>query len=178
MSIGEIRWEKWTDPYFLKKESSGENEDELAGVGKHSFLLGPEGALPINEKSCVSHYYNFWVAHTNFKITNDDCKKIKDVNGVESLNAPSRHRFRIAIGKAFDEHLVKRGVESLFIQKNEPPKRRTVVDILSENLASKWEHWAVVQDDVGRLSSVCSHELTDFNKRLEGLTGKVVSQWA
>ena len=176
MSVGNIQWEKWENP--LQPDSDVDDEDEReVGHGRQLVLVGPNGTLPFQERSQVSKYYNFWVGHTDFRITESDYGLIKNVNGVESLNAPTRHRFRVAIGRAFDEVDVKMNIDRLF-REPEPQVVRSLVDILSESLSVKFPYWAVKKDGGGRLSTVSSDTREEFESKLSNSKGEVVKSWA
>ena len=66
-------------------------------------ISSPMGIIPYNEYSAPSKIFNFWVGHANFDITEKIAKIIEQSRGVEILDVFTRYRFRIAIGKGFQD---------------------------------------------------------------------------
>lgn len=66
-------------------------------------IASPMGLIPYNEHTASSKIFNFWVGHTNFTITKNIVDIIEQSDGVEILDVFTRYRFRIAIGKCFDD---------------------------------------------------------------------------
>lgn len=90
-------------------------------------VIGPMGVIPMHESNIPSKMYNFWMGDTNFDLTNDIAKKIESCTGVESLDVYSRYRFRIAIGRAFNQRDVKTGIEKIIDETcpNKPPEKQS-----------------------------------------------------
>jgi hypothetical protein len=68
------------------------------------------GVIPINENTASNKIFNFWMGHTNFDITKDIVDTIEETSGVESLDIFTRYRFRISVGKAFDDSQIMRDI--------------------------------------------------------------------
>ena len=121
-----IIWQKWIDPFgeddiekdedkkfFTDDEELEENEDQL---DKKKYVFGikaiatPMGIVPMNENTASSKIFNFWLGHTNFNITKRIASIIEKADGVETLDIFTRYRFRIAIGKAFNDSDVMRDI--------------------------------------------------------------------
>lgn len=109
-----IVWEKWVDPYFQDAESEAqwsnyqepeddEESEEMQPTEKMFVISSPMGIIPYNEYSAPSKIFNFWVGHANFDITEKIAKIIEQSRGVEILDVFTRYRFRIAIGKGFQD---------------------------------------------------------------------------
>lgn len=109
-----IVWEKWVDPYFQDAESEAqwsnyqepeddEESEEMQPREKMFVISSPMGIIPYNEYSAPSKIFNFWVGHANFDITEKIAKIIEQSRGVEILDVFTRYRFRIAIGKGFQD---------------------------------------------------------------------------
>tara|TARA_R100000005_G_C4977063_1_gene188108 strand:+ start:830 stop:1237 length:408 start_codon:yes stop_codon:yes gene_type:complete len=109
-----IVWEKWVDPYFQDSESEAqwsnyqepeddEESEEIQPTEKMFVISSPMGIIPYNEYSAPSKIFNFWVGHANFDITEKIAKIIEQSRGVEILDVFTRYRFRIAIGKGFQD---------------------------------------------------------------------------
>lgn len=86
----------------------------LVAKGKHSkqvkLLMTPMGFVPMTEWNNPGKVFNFWIAHTNFRMTEEIQNIIDTTDGVESLDVFSPYRWRIAIGQAFDSVEVKERV--------------------------------------------------------------------
>lgn len=114
-----IVWEKWIDPFGQAMDEAKwtdyENEiDDLEDVEflDESFpvsekpiraIATPMGIIPYNEFTAPAHIFNFWVAHTNFNISANVVEIIEKSEGVEILDIFTRYRFRIGIGKCFND---------------------------------------------------------------------------
>lgn len=128
-----IIWEKWKDPLGyddqeevnLDPEDSNiynddiEDEDEIdhghpAKIKKIKCQLisTPFGLIPVNENTASSEIFNFWTGHTNFAITQEISNIIEETDGVETLNVFTKYRFRIAVGKAFNDSAVMREINN------------------------------------------------------------------
>lgn len=125
-----IMWEKWSDPYAedivehdVVDDTYDDYEDgyedtetadasEVQNIGKFRAIATPMGIIPINESTASSKIFNFWVGHSNFDITNAIAIIIEETDGVETLDIFTRYRFRIAIGKAFNDSVVMRNINS------------------------------------------------------------------
>jgi hypothetical protein len=135
-----VMWQKWLDPFgeddiiesdfdketndnFLDEdieedlqEGSLQKEknklDNIINISnKHIKVIAtPMGIVPVNENTCSGKIFNFWVGHTNFDITRNIAAIIELTQGVETLDVFTRYRFRISIGKAFNDSAVMRMV--------------------------------------------------------------------
>lgn len=131
-----IVWQKWVDPFGKNpddvewpgykdhdvSDNFDEEEDEEPSLEKTmdqiqhiksnpiQVIATPMGIIPYNEHTACSKIFNFWVGHTNFNITAKVAKIIEDSDGVEILDVFTRYRFRIAIGKLFEDKLVMKKI--------------------------------------------------------------------
>lgn len=125
-----IIWEKWRDP-FGEDEDFDENienvldnaEDDYDNELESNMTLNPivnqkirvistpMGIIPVNEYTASGKIFNFWVGHTNFDLTKNIGLLIESIEGVESLDIFTRYRFRIAIGKAFNDSDVMQEIQ-------------------------------------------------------------------
>jgi len=122
-----IIWEKWVDPFGRDTDEAkwtdynndiadldeliDDSKDEEQNETFHKKITGnpikviasPLGLIPYNEHTASGKIFNFWLGHTNFNIS----LKIKDIiehcDGVEILDVFTRYRFRVAIGKCFND---------------------------------------------------------------------------
>lgn len=94
------------------------NEDEYESFNKRPLpqfgtgsptkvMITPAGLVPVTEHTRAGDIFNFWVAHTTFRITRKIVDIIDATDGVESLDIYTPYRCRISIGKAFDSVAVK-----------------------------------------------------------------------
>jgi hypothetical protein len=128
-----IIWQKWTDPFGIDDidsllsdntkefEENTNEEGELIDHSQEPLLLNkknikviatPMGIIPINENTASGKIFNFWLGHTNFDITKQVAYLIEKAEGVESLDVFTRYRFRISVGKAFEDSVVMRTINS------------------------------------------------------------------
>lgn len=130
-----IVWQKWVDPFgknpedvewpgfkdhdvsddFDDDESESTIDKEVEKIQEIKsnpiqVIATPMGIIPYNEHTACSKIFNFWVGHTNFNITSAIAKIIEDSEGVEILDIFTRYRFRIAIGKLFEDNLVMKKI--------------------------------------------------------------------
>lgn len=132
-----IVWQKWVDPFGKNPEDvewpgykdhdvsdnfDNDDEEEEPSIEKAmdqiqqiksnpiQVIATPMGIIPYNEHTACSKIFNFWVGHTNFNITAKVAKIIEDSDGVEILDVFTRYRFRIAIGKLFEDKLVMKKI--------------------------------------------------------------------
>lgn len=125
-----IAWQKWVDPfgrdeddkpydpylgdYETEKEEEEEIKEEKPSILKSGIrvIATPMGIIPMNDDTVSSKIFNFWVGHTNFDITKKVSDLIEQTDGVETLDIFTRYRFRIAVGKVFDDSEVMRDINS------------------------------------------------------------------
>ena len=119
-----IMWQKWEDPLTQIKNQmgrqirsqnlnptnedwKGDNEENHFDTPMHAIpiMSTPMGFLPTPIPDMSS--FNFFIGHTNFNITFNIWQILNNSPGVESLDIFSPYRFRMAIGKAFNESQVK-----------------------------------------------------------------------
>lgn len=127
-----IVWEKWFDPFGYDDiiESSKENNTEEYGSfyddeektdhdqtlenakppQRIRVMSTPMGIIPLTEHTSSGKIFNFWVGHSNFNITPYIAAIIEQTEGVETLDIYTRYRFRIGVGKAFEDSIVMREI--------------------------------------------------------------------
>jgi hypothetical protein len=122
-----IIWEKWQDPFGEKNDdiisydqqdsvSQYEEDEQLAdkviNETTSRVLLTPMGIIPYNDNTASCKIFNFWLGHTNFSISKTIAEIIENVDGVETLDIFTRYRFRIAVGKVFDDREIMRNINT------------------------------------------------------------------
>jgi hypothetical protein len=118
-----IVWEKWVDPLgneeentFINESYNQEDEPTIIKTKPIKMLMTPMGMIPYNENTAASSIFNFWVGHTNFDISSEICSLIEEADGVETLDIFTRYRFRVGIGKVFDDGEIMRQINNLINQ--------------------------------------------------------------
>ncbi len=125
-----IIWQKWFDPFGEddseskpsknllyddndddeKEEDNFDNANHLYSKKPLRAIATPMGLIPYTENTASSKIFNFWVGHSNFDLSAGVVNIIEDTEGTETLDVFSRYRFRIAIGKAFDDAKVMKNI--------------------------------------------------------------------
>ena len=130
-----IIWQKWLDPFGSESDDTEHdpytgnyydeeqyddaeedgNEDEILKKNllknkQVKVIATPMGIIPMNENTMSGKIFNFWMGHTNFNITKKVADIIEQTDGVETLDIFTRYRFRIGVGKAFDDSSVMRTI--------------------------------------------------------------------
>lgn len=117
-----IKWEKWVDPFGGDMDEAKWTDYDNDIVDPQAILdiddeankdmpfkkaikviASPLGLIPYNEHTASGKIFNFWLGHTNFDITSNIKEIIEETDGVEILDIFTRYRFRIAIGKCFND---------------------------------------------------------------------------
>lgn len=129
-----IQWEKWRDPFgiedaetdyngieepehqYLDDEAEALESGSKTGLFSPSAINGPVkiistpmGLIPI-DSNMTNKQFNFWTGHTNFDITKKVKDTIESTEGVETLEVYTRYRFRVGVGKAFNDSDVMRSI--------------------------------------------------------------------
>jgi hypothetical protein len=142
-----ILWQKWENPYEVPTEEgrvledipteelepdisewySNEYEDATENVDDDQNLslfktntkaiLTPMGMIPINERTACTKTFKFWIGHTNFTLSEKCQNVIENTDGVEILDIFTRYRFRVAIGKAFQDRSVMQNIQTNLYEK-------------------------------------------------------------
>lgn len=124
-----IMWEKWQDPILNNiiepmstQDNDIEEQDEYSPYNdieetrnytfRYPIIMTPFGMLPYTEKTSCDKTFNFWTGHTNFTITKSIADILEKHSGVETLDVFTRYRFRIGIGKAFEDSLIMRSINT------------------------------------------------------------------
>lgn len=116
-----IIWEKWKDPFGSDEEKhddswSDENEDDdnlKVDVKPARVMVTPMGLIPYSENTDASKIFKFWVAHTNFTISTKIVSIIEKIEGIETLDIYTRYRFRISVGKGFNDRDVMAAINKI-----------------------------------------------------------------
>jgi hypothetical protein len=121
-----IIWEKWIDPLGFESDETEETDEYLEDYNYHyqsdpnkykselkvKMIITPFGAIPYNEQTASGKIFNFWNGHTNFSITKKISEAIESTDGIETLDVFTKYRFRISVGKAFNDSEIMRDVNN------------------------------------------------------------------
>jgi hypothetical protein len=102
-------WEKASRDSFRYAEDSPNPPPSPVMLGGVS--MGTLGIVPVWDSTQADDLFNFWVAHTDRRITRSDFNTLRRVDGVEELTPLTCYRFRIAVGQMFRTEDVQRAVE-------------------------------------------------------------------
>lgn len=127
-----IVWEKWKDPFgsddieekleagdFFNEDNNAEEEQPPKIVLKNlkeQFMLTPLGLIPLTENTASGKIFNFWTGHTTFPISAKISEIIENIDGVETLDIFTKYRFRVSIGKAFQDSVILRNINETIYQ--------------------------------------------------------------
>lgn len=119
-----ISFEKWKDPFELDEIDidGGETEYDEDEVDfddhmEHGpmeqpkpnkpvrCLMTPSGPMPVPDAGLTTEW-NLWMAHTNFRFTEDIVELIENVDGVEAIDICTPYRMRIGFAKLFRANVV------------------------------------------------------------------------
>lgn len=108
-----IEFVKWNDSLknALEKAKEKRNTDgefcggDLSGRDYYegAAVQTSEGIVPLHESGLPSFNFKFWVGHTNFNLTAATIEAIINTLGVETFEQNTPLRFRIAVGRLFNE---------------------------------------------------------------------------
>lgn len=113
-----IKWEKWVDPFGrdIDEAKWTDYNNDINDLPEEDYdkpmmnasnpikvIASPMGLIPYNEHTASGKIFNFWLGHTNFNISTKIKDLIEECDGVEILDIFTRYRFRIAIGKCFND---------------------------------------------------------------------------
>jgi len=120
-----IVWEKWRDPFGSDEDKSdilsnddpwnsynNESDDTKPDIKKARVIVTPMGLVPFMDSTDASKIFKFWLGHTNFNISSNIVSVLENIEGIETLDIFTRYRFRIAIGKSFNDRDVMNNINT------------------------------------------------------------------
>jgi hypothetical protein len=201
-----IEFEYWRNPFDDKDEWVSESE---ADVPDRSVAIWDDhnddmahpvrpvvatsmGYIPVAPYYQFNKRFEFWMGHTNFRITEDVADIIENTAGVEILNIISRYQFQFSVGRLF----TGTGVKAALLEALDavPPRRgeinpreiklpkelRDKLDILEKQAKDNFEAWAILVLPNGEMdfSSSTTKEGLDMHlemyKMAQELAGGVI----
>jgi hypothetical protein len=202
--MNSIIWRRWQDPLYPLVEAYEPEEDEedydfkkaiesFGGDKENKYkqkydawggpiMMGPHGIVPLMESNLPGTLYNFWVGDTNFDLTKNLRSTIARVPGVESLDVFTRYRFRLGVGRAFDQAKVKASVETSVQPKVKPVATANLekLDAVKKMLQKKFPFWAIVSFPNGKYEYVggrSEDEVYIKLKRFDNIKQEIVLSW-
>ena len=196
--MNNIIWHKWVDPFlFDDDEDDDEDVDDVDDdrMDSHNklhgdmndshkprfngpILVGPMGVIPINEHNQPSKVFNFWMGHTNFNIGKRAINILNHIDGIETLDVYTRYRFRISVGKAFEEEEVLKNIEIALCKQIEPDKvipledKRVGLQKFQDFLNKQYKFWVIFVLPDGQLD----YHFGDTQEYIEQVIATYTSQ--
>lgn len=200
MNNYQIRWIKWSDPLLslVKDHQRLENEEDYSEdlfQSKDSFspavngigpaIIGPHGIIPINEANCPSSLFNFWMGHSNFRITEEIADIVDWTDGIESFDIFTPYRFRIGIGKLFNEDIVKKDTENrILFQLKTNDQSADRLKVLQDLLRKQYKYWIILVLETDKLEFISGNDQAEVEQKLniylknkEKLIKKIIKSW-
>ena len=106
-------WDSYSD---IEEENREENSNNYQKLNSKAVIT-PMGIIPLNENVACTKTFKFWIGHTNFDLSQKAKEIIEKTEGVETLDIFTRYRFRIAVGKAFQDRVVMQNIQSILYEK-------------------------------------------------------------
>ena len=200
MTTNRIIWRKWSDPLaplvkggsLLEDEDDTDFHDAIDSFGFHDepgflrlrdgkvwpVVVGPMGIIPLHESNLPSALFNFWMGDTNFDLSPGVVEAIERVPGVETLDIFTRYRFRLGIGRAFNEAEVKKAVEQ--VVQPAQPKAASPLDGIKKMLSRMYSHWAIFVLPGGKYEYAGGgsiEEVTQKAKKYGGVAERTILSW-
>jgi hypothetical protein len=184
--MNHILWRRWKDPISETLDQDG--EDDLEDMGPSMTMkrwtqrLGPMlvneqtgDVIPVNESIRPSNAYNFWMGYTNFELLEGHVRDIKAIVGVESFDLYTPLRFRIAVGRAFEEHQVLEQINQA--TKCKRTAKRTTLELVQHILGNSKGHWCIQFDANGKMNFKFGETPDLVNKQIVENDYRLITSW-
>jgi hypothetical protein len=107
---------RWINDDIGEDFNNSEEHDIDDLMGQDLLPIGrvvstPMGIFEVDDAFNPLHHFNFWIANTDFDLTQEFLDKLDIVPGVEGIKIMSRYRFVMAIGTLFDATKVRLLIE-------------------------------------------------------------------
>lgn len=122
-------------------------------------VLTPMGYIPDD--------FNFWLGHTDFRLTTQMRNQIEEVDGVETIEIYTPYRFRLGIGMMFDEDEVKRNIQRAIGVKKQPLSNDIQEEIVKLKNNINKSYWAFYIAPNGESEMFQSDNMEEVYKKLE-----------
>lgn len=119
-----VVFEYWQHPLgpddeYVEESERAEEEDEFSehegGELARPILMTAAGLIPLQPYTDLTKAFKFFMGHTNFTIDDKTVNMIEEFPGVETLDILTRYRFRVGIGKIFDDEDVRKGLRAVLV---------------------------------------------------------------
>lgn len=116
----QLVWEKWENIYEDPEEPIDEiveyEDDPEEQIPQQKILVFSQIDNEADQAADLSKIFNFWVCHSNFNIDDKCVDIVESCEGVETLEIITRYRFRISIGRIFDDGEVMRSINKKLLE--------------------------------------------------------------
>ena len=132
--------EDFDEEYF----EDGENY-MMSKMQTQKVMSTPFGLWRIDDVMNPYKQFKLWMGHTNFTISVNVAKTIKNVPGVEVLSILTRYRFLVGVGELFDIRDVRVNIEKLLKCSGcdiDNAELKQKIEELKETL-SEYDKWAI-----------------------------------
>lgn len=137
------------DDFSLSQEDDGMGTDSMHMDTMdmqevRQIITSPFGAFLVDDALNPYRTFEFWVAHTNFTITEVEKNIIGKTEGVESAKILSPYRFIIAVGKAFTFSDVRKKLQYHLCDETQeiPEKLLPKIEKIKKRV-QKYPQWAI-----------------------------------
>ena len=123
----------------------------LTNEANSTLVQTPIGVFNVSDSMNPFKHYKFWLGHTNFNISPEVIRIIKNIPGVEVLRPISRYRFFIGIGKLFNlsdiqgiitKELIENPIESKIDLINNSEIEDRVISLIN-NCSQSYAEWMI-----------------------------------
>lgn len=177
-------WQFWKNPlgggseYVWEKNGTpparhDDDDDRPAKTPVRPFVMTPAGLVPVSVYGDVARNFNLWVGHTTFAVSECVDDRVQEVQGVESYERLTPLRFRVGVGLAFDDRVVRRGIEQALAANDFDPEGMALdaeasgkVEAIKEVFIPKYRNWAVYVLPNGAIDTHASHDDRSYLSRL------------
>lgn len=160
---------RWVDSYNNREPEDEFDEDEewnfiknlitKKGSTNNNIYISNLGIIPLGNK-LASYQNKIWIAHTNFKLTQEDKNKCLATEGIEGWKHLTPYRFMMLIGWMFKDEDVKKELKDKLC-KIEVPKNK-----IEEKFHSIFPFYVQVKLKNGKHDIIGAENQKELEKRI------------
>lgn len=167
--LNRVKWDQWLPPSVENPFDEDFEDDEE--TDSRDMFITHQSADSI-ERAHLTRQFNFWVAHTNFRITPRMINSIEDIDGVETLDSFTPYRFRVGVAQAFNDKEVRKSIEEFLIDYLKIGKKVNIIEFLRGHLKGRHKAWAILKMK-NKIDVVTGSSRADVTSQIPG-EGKIV----
>ena len=181
-----VCWIKWKDPFKRllyknqKPQVEVEEEEEGNEFNQLTEYHGPvmftsDGIITLNENNTSA--FNFWRGDTNWQLTDQDKFIIDHTLGIETVEVFTPYRFKVSIGKLFNETGTLKLLTNRLLQKEQVLNREKVgqkAKTTNALLAAQYKFYAVLVYE-GKKMVVGGNSPEEVQEKLKKFEEKSIS---